>query len=310
MQIERRREAPATQKGDDKMSLDHTKANVTISLAGIAISRPHKRNQYEVGFLKCGRHNLVLDIQEIELDPVTMRPLRSCFKPHSLRLDEDISIDVVYPDYGGSLQFQRGVSTYQGREFDRLCDKGDAEDFRWVADLEGPEFHSQKLRVKNLSELAPTVFISNGVLYTKQKTDEAFARISVKGKPSPVALGKFAHGINADITCPKGGQVILSNRSDNERPECNTRHSVSLPQSDVIKYRITIENHCDSFEESEGTDFRLFYDVLEDFAGKKFDLRRIVATGCYGMPDSALKDQGDFALDGYPQNCLIVKSGQ
>lgn len=291
------------------MPLDHTKANVTISLAGIGISRPHKRNQYEIAFLKCDRHNLVLDIEEIELDPVTRSPLRSCLKPHSLRLDEDISIDVVYPDHGGSLQFQRGVSTYMGGEFDRLRDKGDAEDFRWIVDLEGPEFHNRKLRVKNLSELMPTVFISNGILYTKQKTDEAFARISVHGKPSPVALGKFAHGINADITCPKGGKVILSNRSDNEWPECGDRHSVSLPQSDVIKYRITIENHCDSFDESEGTDFRLFYDVLEDPEEKKFDLRRIVATGCYGMPDSALKEQGDFALDGYPQKCLIVKGG-
>src|ERR1041384_1424303 len=140
------------------MPLDHSKANVTISVAGIAISRPYKRNQFEIGFVKCDRHSLVLDIQKIELHPVTRIPIRSCLKPHSLRLDENIFVDVVYPDQDGSLQFQRGVSTYQGGEFDRLCDKGDAEDFRWVADLEGPEFHNRKLRVKNLSELTPTVF--------------------------------------------------------------------------------------------------------------------------------------------------------
>jgi hypothetical protein len=291
------------------MSLDHSKANVTISVAGIAISRPHKRNQFEIGFVKCDRHNLVLDIQKIELHPETRIPIRSSLKPHSLRLDEDILIDVVYPDKDGSLQFQRGVSTYQGGEFNRLCDKGDAEDFRWVADLEGPEFHNQKLRIKNLSELTPTLFISNGILYTKEKTGETFARVSVNGKPSPVALGKFAHGINTDITCPKGGEVRLSNRSDNELTGSSARNSVSLPQSDFIKYLITIENHCDSFDESESTDFRLFYDVLEDPEEKKFDLRRMVATGRFGVPDSVLNGQDNFVLDGYPQNCLTVTRG-
>jgi hypothetical protein len=290
------------------MPLDHSKANVTISVAGIAISRPYKRNQFEIGFVKCDRHSLVLDIQKIELHPVTRIPIRSCLKPHSLRLDENIFVDVVYPDQDGSLQFQRGVSTYQGGEFDRLCDKGDAEDFRWVADLEGPEFHNQKLRIKNLSELAPTLFISSGILYTKQKTNELFARVSVHGPPSPVALGKLAHGINTDITCPKGGEVILSNRSDNELPGSSASNSVSLPQSDVIKYLITIENHCDAIDESEGTDFRLFYDVLEDPEERKYDLRRIVPAGCFGTPDSALNEQGDFALDGYPQTCLVTQT--
>jgi hypothetical protein len=290
------------------MSLDHSEANVTFSIAGLAIARPHHRNQYEIGFLKCDRHNLSLDIQEIEVNPVTGVPLHSCLRHHSLRLDEDISIDVVYPDKDGCLQFQRGVSTFMGDEFDRLRDRGDAEDFRWVADLEGPEFHNRKLRVKSLSELVPTLFISNGILYSRQKTEEAFARVAAKGKSSPVALGKFAHGINLDITCPKGGRVILSNRSDNGSPEGSARCAISLEQNDLIKYLITIENQCHSYDEAEGTDFQLFYDVLEDLEEKKFDLRRIVATGCFGMPDSAFKEQGDFVLDGYPQSCFVAKT--
>jgi hypothetical protein len=291
------------------MPLDHAKANVTISVAGIALCRTQRHDHFEINFLRCDRHNLVLDIQEIELDPVTRSPVRASLKPHSLRLDKDIAIDVVYPDKDGSLQIQRGVSTYLGREFDRLNDTGDPEDFRWIVDLEGPEFHNRKLRIKNLAELVPAVFVSSGIVYTKQKTDETFARISVNGKPAPIALGKFAHGINVDITCPKGGEVRLSNRSDNALSESRAGHAVSLPQSDDIKYLITIENHCDVAGESESTDFRLFYDVVEDPEEKKFDLRRIVATGRYGMPDSALKEQGDFALDGYPQNCLTGKVG-
>lgn len=292
------------------MSLDHSKANVTISVAGIAISRTHKRNQFELDFLRCDRHKLELDIQEIALELQTGRLAHSCLKPHSLRLDEDILIDVIYPDKDGCLQFQRGVSTYMEGEFNRLTDTGDAEDFRWVANLEGPEFHNRKLRFKNLAELVPTVFISNGIVYTRQKTDEAFARTSVNGKSSLVALGKLAHGINIDIACPEGGAVILRNRSDDGLTESSACYSVSLPQGDLTKYLITIENHCDSFEESEGTDFRLFYDVLEDPEEKKFDLRRIVATGCYGIPDPALREQGNYTLDGYPQSCFTVTTGK
>jgi hypothetical protein len=291
------------------MPLDHAQATVTMSIAGIAISRLYKRNQYEIDLLRCDRHRTALDIEKIELDPVTRMPRRSSLVTHSLNLSEDIAIDVTYPDKDGCPRFQRGVSTYLGRRFDRLQDIGDPEDFRWVANLEGPEFHNQKLKVKNLSELKPTIFLSSGILYTRQKTDEAFARVSVKGKPSPMALGRFAHGISADITCPVGGEVILSNLSESGLAESRACYSVSLPQCDEVQYRITIDNHCDEADESEGTDFRLFYDVLEAPEGEKFDLRRFVETGCYGVPDKALKSQGDFALDGYPQSCFTVRLG-
>jgi hypothetical protein len=292
------------------MPLDHSKANVIISVAGIAFSRTYKRNQFEVDFLRCDRHRPVLDIQKIELHAATRKRIRSSLVAHSLNLAENISIDVVYPDEDGSPRFQRGVSTYLGSEFDRLKNIGDDEDFRWVADLEGPEFHNRKLRIKNLSELKPTIFIGSGTLYSRQKTDEVFARDSVDGKRTPVPLGRFAHGINADITCPDGSEVILSNLSESGFPEGSARCSVSLPQSYDTQYVITIENDCDAADESEGTDFRLFYDVLEDPEGEKFDLRRVVETGCFGVPEKALKAQGDFALDGYPQNCLIVKLGR
>jgi hypothetical protein len=287
------------------MPLNHSEANVTISVAGIAFSRVYKRNQFEVDFLRCDRHKPMLDIQKITLDPVTRKRISSSLVDHFLSLNEDISIDVRYTDKDGSQHFQRGVTPYLGCEFDRLKNIGDPEDFRWVADLEGPEFHNRKLRVKNLSELKPTIFISNGILYTREKTNETFAKSMVNGPPL-TALGKFAHGFNTDITCPVGGEVILSNLSESGLPERGTGYSISLPQSDDTKYMITIDNHCDSDDESEGTDFRLFYDVLEDPDGKQFDLRRIVDTGRYGVPEKILQEQGNFALDGYPQNCLTV----
>jgi len=294
------------------MPLDHSKANVTISVAGLALSciNTLKRNRCEVGILRCDRHKPLLDIQKIELDPDSRNPIRSSLIAHSLSLDEDISINVEYPDTDETAHCTTGVSTYMRREFDRLDDTGDDEDFRWIADLEGPEFHNHKLKLKHRYKLNPTIFISEGILYSREKTDDRFARFSVRGKSSSVALGKFAYGLNADIACPDGSHVVLSNLSDSQSAERRRCCSVRLPQNDCLQYLITIENHCKLADEAEGTDFRLFYEVVKDSQGKEFDLRRIVETSCYATPEESLEGRVDFSLDGFPQNCLTAHLGE
>jgi hypothetical protein len=293
------------------MPLDHSKATVTLSVAGLALACINRRklNRCEIGILRCDRHKPVLDIQKIELDPESGQPLRSSLIPHSLNLDEDISINVVYPDTDEKAPCQRGTTLYTRREFNRLDDTGDDEDFRWIADLEGEEFHNRKLKIRHRSKLKPTLFIGNGILYTRQKTDESFARVSVKGRQSPAALGKLAYGINADITCLDKGEIIVSNCSESGLPEQNARCLVRLPRGEHIKYLMTIENHCQLADEAEGTDFRLFYEVLKDPERKQFDLRRIVETGCYAAPEETIEERKDFSLDGFPQNCITAFLG-
>jgi hypothetical protein len=261
-----------------------------------------------VGLLRCDRHKPTLDIQRIELHPKSHKPLRSVLVPHSLNLDEDIVIDVEHGNGTEVPDCGRGVMTYTRREFDRLDDTGDVEDFRWIIDLEGPEFHNRKLKIKHRSELKPVILIDNGTLYTRQKTEEVFARYSVSGDTSSVALGKVAYGINADIACSEGDKVVLTNRSEvgsQEKRTCSTE----LVIDGRSRYMITIENYCQLPDESEGTDFRLFYDVLTDPTGKKFDLRRIVETGLC-IPEEALDDREDFSQDGFPENCQAAFLGQ
>jgi hypothetical protein len=258
--------------------------------------------------IRCDRHKPLLDIQKIEYDR-SGKPLRSSLVPHSLNLNEDVMIEVVFPDNGGRPRCENGVSTFTRRAFNRLDDTGDDRDFRWVPDLEGPEFHNQKLRIKNDKKLQPTIFLSDGVLYTRQKTDEVFARISTAGKPAAVAIGKVAHGINADISCVKGGAVKLTNLAEPDSQEPGGPCSVTLPHTDGIRYLITIENLCEVADESEGTDFRHFYDVLKDPDRKQFDLRRIVETGRYGVPEEAPQDRFDFSLDGFPESCVTAFLG-
>jgi hypothetical protein len=292
------------------MLLDHLNSSVTVSIAGLGLAciNKRKRNRCEIGIIRCDRHKPLLDIQRIEYDR-SGKPIRSSLVPHSLNLDEDILIDVISADDGEPPRCEKGVTTFTRREFNRLDDMGDHRDFRWVPDLEGPEFHNGKLRIKNRKKLQPTIFLSDGILYTREKTDEVFARISTNGKPAAVALGKVAHGINADISCVKGGAVRLSNVSESEAQEPGGRCPVTLEHRDGIRYLISIENLCELADESEGTDFRIFYDVLQDSEQKQFDLRRIVETGSYAAPEEALEDRDDFSLDGFPESCVTAFLG-
>jgi hypothetical protein len=52
------------------------------------------------------------------------------------------------------------------------------------------------------------------------------------------------------------------------------------------------------------TDFRLFYEVLNDPDGQQFDVQRIVENGGRGDPRAFLPSNKDFSLDNYPQVCL------
>ena len=293
------------------MKLDHLNASVTVSIAGLGLAciNKRKRNRCEIGILRCDRHKPLLDIQKIEYGG-DGKAVRSSLVPHSLNLDEDISIDVIFPDNAGLPRCENGVSTFTRREFSRLDDTGDDRDFRWVPDLEGPEFHNGKLTIKNDKRLQPTIFLSDGILYAREKTDEIFARIVTNGEPAAMALGRVAHGINADISCGKGGAVRLSNVFEPESPERGGRCSVTLEYGDGIGYLISIENLCEVADETEGTDFRLFYDVLMDPEQRQFDLRRIVETGRYGAPEEALQDRNDFSLDGFPESCVTAFLGR
>lgn len=295
------------------MPLDHSKAAVTVSVVGLAIACINRMNhdRCEVGMLRCDRHTPVLDIQKIRLDPESGEPLNSCLLSHTLNLGEDIFIKVNHPDTHGGSYCPKGTSTYLRRGFDRLNDTGDDEDFRWIADLEGEEFHNRKLIIEQRSKLKPTIFVSEGTIYTREKTYESLARVPINGTESKVKpLGRFAYGMNIDISCPDGGEIVLSNRPDGGSRDESDDCRISLPQEKNVRYMVTIENHCNTANEGEGTDFRLFYEAVKDPAGEQFDLRRIVETGCHVDPDEELEQITNFTLDGFPERCPVVFGGR
>jgi hypothetical protein len=293
------------------MPLDHKEAVVTISFSGLALSciNKKKNNRYEFGILGCERHNPVFDIQKIYLDPKTMIPISSRLMPHSLSLADDIEIEVVNPG-------QVGVSKHEKGDFDRLNDKdkygnekNDLEDFRWIVDLEGEEFHNKKLEIKDRSKLKPRIFINSGTLYSEKITDEIIALVPVNHKSKIKPLGRVAFKVGLDIKRSNAEEsgVILRNKNN---PDNFVELRSRLNENPLKKYQITIENLCYESGDGGGTDFLLFYDVIRDPDERKFDLQRIVDNGARGNPGITIPDRNDLSLDTPPLNCFTVFLGQ
>jgi len=291
--------------------LDHTKAVVTISFSGLALSciNREKNNRYEFGILECERHNPIFDIQEISLDPETMIPISSKLVDHSLNLADDIEIEVVNP-------VQKGVSRYTKGDFDRLNDKdkrgnekNDLEDFRWIVDLEGKEFHYKKLKIKDPSKLRPRIFINSGEIYSEKITDEIIALVPVNHKSEIKPLGRIAFTVGLDIARSKTEDSVVRLRNKNKQDNFVELLS-RLNENPLKKYQITIENLCYENEDEDGTDFRLFYNVVQDPDKRKFDLQRIVDNGARGNPGITVHHRNDLSLDTPPQNCVTCFLGR
>jgi len=152
--------------------------------------------------------------------------------------------------------------------FDKDTDQGDPEDFRWVIDLEGKEFHDSKLAITNPALLKPVFYLTDGVFYTQQKSADMQGRVTWESDNPWLFVGKVADAIAADIYLDKkGGEVILRSDAKGSEP-------LRLKREPGVKYEIAVSNERHHFMAmGGGTDFRYWYDVFRDDAGRKYDLK-------------------------------------
>lgn len=237
--------------------MDHSKATVRISLLGLTAFCFNGKNQCEMGLLIHREHRPSLSIQEIGPDnsPINVR--------HSIDLDHDLRIEAT----------NAGVAKYLQPGFDRSQDAGDPEDFRWVMDLEGEEFHNQLLT--QIGSLGPKLHINDGTVYTRLKSGVAYARKRADtNAEDPSYLGKVANVVGVDIVCDDDGGVLVTNeRTNNQlwlRKIVDGRHR---------RYQITISNTRPEVAfhpgHMNGSDFLLYYQIFRDSAGEQFDLRNV-----------------------------------
>ena len=268
--------------------LEHENATATVSITGLALGCYNKLTQnYEVAFLRHDCHVLTIEVRKKlpygEDDSVMLYELRDF--QHRIFIDAENAASPEDPIYFVGDNYD---------DFDRTQLTGDLEDFRWVVDFEKNFNRGDQVELQAPDVPVTEMYISKPRLYGDSDllTDAPFVsvRLGADGEPvtteNPTDFGFFTEGIKADITCQDGGAVIL-------RVDGPQGFQVQLPH-DSGPHEITIKNICPPKAESEEddidddpdadddapapepTDFRLYYSLIVDTDGEKFDLRPTV----------------------------------
>lgn len=143
--------AGATSDSKITSKLKHSDATVKIFFYGLLAMCFDEQGNAEVGVLRNPDHEATMVIDKIT-------PKGTTTSSYALKPGNDLWI-------GPESASRTGASIYQneGIKFDRQADTGDPEDFRWVVDMEGKEFHDRMLSLApNRKMLAPLLHISGG----------------------------------------------------------------------------------------------------------------------------------------------------
>lgn len=197
---------------------------------------------------------------------------------------KDVTITAQDPLEQGANTFPRDI---YGTTFDRFSTDADPEDFRWIVDLQGREFHGSALKLKRdasdppTARLRPTILIPHGIFYSLDKTPDTYMRHPhppTATTTRPKHIGKIADKVGADIVCvPSGGRVSVTVGQESFLLAKHTEEGRGF------RYRINISNLC----RAEGTppcppnesDFPLYYKAAVDEDGIQFDMRDLYVKG-------------------------------
>ena len=262
------------------MPLESEKATATVSITGLALGCYNKCTQnYEVGFLRHECHALTIEVTKKLPDGDSTMMYEIKDYQHRIFIDAENAIAPPDPIF------------MVGEDFDRTQPPRNMEDFRWIIDFDSDLNDGNPVDLQPPDVPVTEMYISKPRLYGDKdlmtQDPHLLVRLDPKsGEPipdqEPELFGFFTEGIKADITCQKGGAVIL-------RVDGPQGFQVSLPHGDE-PHQITIKNICPpkaanenaepvAEEDLEPTDFRLFYSLIKDPQGDKFDIKPPVNHG-------------------------------
>jgi hypothetical protein len=238
---------------------------VTIYLEGLMICciNPQKQ-RFEAALLRQSNHDFTLRIAKYKTGEK--------IEDHTyLNMDlADVSLEI---EGIGSPKYE-GVKTLTAQSFNRQNESlNDEQDIRWFVDLEGEEFHNNKLHPtgESLSKhdmpLTP-VFIKNAELSVGGITNYTYDKVEIDSAGKIINTEFFgkcgfilAAAINADLVSIKAqGPVLPFNE---------------LHQKDGFTYKIFITNLREDGDDS--SELPVYYKVLQSASGRKFNLEKTPA---------------------------------
>jgi hypothetical protein len=238
--------------------LDHSDALVTISFKGLFVfclgEKIREYGECRIGVPKVEDHYLSIVIREFsgssDLGIVK----------HNLSYKQNIVIESVEP-------VEQKVVWYAKPDFDRLGNTGDPQDFRWIIDLEGKEFHDKQLLgvgdAGGNSLLTPRISIKDGICYSRLKTVERYQRVNLQ-TGDVLQLGKLELVAGFDLLRSNSETGVVIRNEGGE--------SVTLAKSVGVRYEVEISNICEPGYCEGEADFPLYYETLRDPDGVEFDI--------------------------------------
>jgi hypothetical protein len=180
----------------------------------------------------------------------------------------DITIHVERPSTSSGID---GVFVFAPKhtpsdEFDRTNAAIDSRDWRWLLDLEGPDFYQPLTLDKNPDLYTPRIHLDNGLFYTNYRTRSKFKRrLAATQGTDDYELGFVGESAAANIYLEPGGLVLAQMNGMPIVPP--------LPSIPGITYELYISNGCrggvpqcryepGSPDPTMRNDFYLYYDLL------------------------------------------------
>lgn len=240
------------------MGVDHSKALVRITFNGLFIICRKGFERWEVGIPNVPGHTAGL-----ELVTVT-GPVGPTIETPNIRFDQDITIEA---------DPALNTEPFDAVDFNRGSDTGDPEDYRWIFDMEGPEFHNRPMTARPGGVgYKAKIFVNGGRLYTAGKTVEVYRREKTTNREGDrIVLGKvlITAGINLERDAAGSRTVYLQNNGATQR--------IALRQKRGVRYELNFTHMPPSGGAVGVTHFHHYYDVLKaDAADTRYDV--IVAT--------------------------------
>ncbi|HSS22241.1 MAG TPA: hypothetical protein VLL54_19375 [Pyrinomonadaceae bacterium] len=254
-------------------------AFVTAIFAGLMgfTYDPQSPGQGKVGFHGHEDHNLIVKIYRIEGGVCTLNPQQpqATNKKITLGVMPTSNQPVNYYEYN------------PGVPLDRFA--GDAYDFRWLPDLDGPDFYPDNYDAHS-DHFKRWLYVKNATFYTRMRTNSKFNLVTQDSdltKPNALIkpFGYVARYMAAAIELPADGEYVALKVDSNP--------AIELRPAPGVKYQIVFSNECGicpppSQAELEGNDERLRSDF--HYARKVLKLpgsRVKIALKLDGLPASS-----------------------
>jgi hypothetical protein len=162
----------------------------------------------------------------------------------------------------GIVGKDESAAFFKGDHFRREDLEGDIKDFRWLLDLEGPDFHNAKFQ-RTEHKFSTKLEVKQGTFYTYKLTGHYFK--CVGGKYDGKEVGYVPKVIAADISLGEADRVFF---------RIDGRDVLPYPLSNRADYQIYFFNECEIGCEPH-SDFDRTFDAVNTTPNERFTLTPI-----------------------------------